>query len=421
MLKIMWCAVALFMAGLPAFPQDSLNIRRVAELSLARGYLNGAAVQGGYLFVGTGGDEAVEGLWVVDVRDPHHPDSVAFDTVSLAGNALEIALTDSLAIIASAQEQVHICSIGNPLAPHVISTVGEGQGFVWDVAVQGHYIYSARYTPRGLSVADIADPAHPQITGFAAIADDPSGLCMAGNYAHVTAGLGLYVVDISNPQSPAAVAVVPDTGATQVAIWGDYAYVTNYSGTLSVVDVSDPPAAHRIARVQTGGYTDGVAAADDHVFVAAGEGGLQIYDVRDPSSPTLSGYYRLAPWPAKLTVNPPYAYVTSDEHLLIYDCSQALGAKDRGFIPHPYALSLSAYPNPFNPSTTLSFSLPKAGNVKLEVFDVTGRLVTTLADERFEAGEHTLRFDGSALPSGVYFARVHTGDVSQTQKLLLLK
>ncbi|HEY3295177.1 MAG TPA: T9SS type A sorting domain-containing protein [bacterium] len=96
-------------------------------------------------------------------------------------------------------------------------------------------------------------------------------------------------------------------------------------------------------------------------------------------------------------------------------------ATDPSFILHPYAFILSAYPNPFNPGTTLSFALSKAGRTSIVVYDITGREVQTLINETLTAGEHTLPFDGSALPSGIYFARVNSGESIATQKLLLLK
>ncbi|HEY3294128.1 MAG TPA: T9SS type A sorting domain-containing protein [bacterium] len=83
--------------------------------------------------------------------------------------------------------------------------------------------------------------------------------------------------------------------------------------------------------------------------------------------------------------------------------------------------SVAAYPNPFNPSTTLSFTLPVAAHVELQVYDVAGRLVRTLASSTFDAGRHTLSFDGAELPSGLYFSRLTTSNRVMTQKLLLLK
>ncbi|RJP82578.1 MAG: T9SS C-terminal target domain-containing protein [Candidatus Zixiibacteriota bacterium] len=78
-------------------------------------------------------------------------------------------------------------------------------------------------------------------------------------------------------------------------------------------------------------------------------------------------------------------------------------------------------PSPFNPSTSLRFDLPAPAHVRLEVFDTAGRLIRTLVEERRQAGSHAVTFDGSGLPSGLYFARLTAGDYTQTQKLVLLK
>jgi hypothetical protein len=87
----------------------------------------------------------------------------------------------------------------------------------------------------------------------------------------------------------------------------------------------------------------------------------------------------------------------------------------------PVRYDLSVYPNPFNPQTTLSLSLPQRTMVSLVLYDVTGRVVRTLCDGVREAGVRRFNVDGSALPSGLYFARVETPAYSRTQKLVLLK
>ncbi len=82
---------------------------------------------------------------------------------------------------------------------------------------------------------------------------------------------------------------------------------------------------------------------------------------------------------------------------------------------------LSAYPNPFNPVATLAFSLPQPQAAKLVVFDMTGRMVTQLANQLYPAGEHHSTFDGAQFPSGIYFARLETGGFIRTLKMVLLK
>jgi hypothetical protein len=81
----------------------------------------------------------------------------------------------------------------------------------------------------------------------------------------------------------------------------------------------------------------------------------------------------------------------------------------------------NAYPNPFNPATTISFALPKAGKVTLTVFDVNGRLVSTLVDGYRNAGVHEVTFDGSNLSSGIYLYRLETGQFTVSGKMMLMK
>jgi hypothetical protein len=87
----------------------------------------------------------------------------------------------------------------------------------------------------------------------------------------------------------------------------------------------------------------------------------------------------------------------------------------------PQRFSLACYPNPFNPTTTISFSLLRTGAVKLDVFDVMGRQVQILAEGRFERGEHQIFFDGSELPTGIYFARAMAGDIVRSEKMVLMR
>jgi len=79
------------------------------------------------------------------------------------------------------------------------------------------------------------------------------------------------------------------------------------------------------------------------------------------------------------------------------------------------------YPNPFNPSTTISFYLPQTADVKLSVFDITGRQIATLVDRPMNAGSHIETFDASGLSSGIYFYRIEAGDFQSVQKMMLVK
>jgi hypothetical protein len=89
-------------------------------------------------------------------------------------------------------------------------------------------------------------------------------------------------------------------------------------------------------------------------------------------------------------------------------------------IPESFALH-GAYPNPFNPTTTLSFALPEAARVTLIIYDITGRQVAELIDGWRDAGMHSAVFDASDLASGVYLCWLEAGGFTNTQKMVMLK
>jgi serine protease len=92
------------------------------------------------------------------------------------------------------------------------------------------------------------------------------------------------------------------------------------------------------------------------------------------------------------------------------------------WIERPTEISLlPAYPNPFNPTTTIRFTVKSLGNVEISVFDVLGRQVAQIVDRRFGQGEHRITFDASSLPSGQYLVRMVTGGQVYTRKITLLK
>ncbi|MFZ4592154.1 MAG: T9SS type A sorting domain-containing protein, partial [Ignavibacteria bacterium] len=89
-------------------------------------------------------------------------------------------------------------------------------------------------------------------------------------------------------------------------------------------------------------------------------------------------------------------------------------------VPSQYSLSQN-FPNPFNPSTKITFGMSKSGNAELTVFDITGKAVKTLLNKQLSAGTYTVDFNASELPSGAYFYRLEANGFSETRKMLLTK
>jgi cyclomaltodextrinase len=88
--------------------------------------------------------------------------------------------------------------------------------------------------------------------------------------------------------------------------------------------------------------------------------------------------------------------------------------------PKTFSL-MQNYPNPFNPSTQISYSIPAANFVTLKVYDILGREVQTLVNDRKQAGTYSVVFNASKLASGIYFYRLTSGDFVQTKKMILVK
>ncbi|MCU7503023.1 MAG: T9SS type A sorting domain-containing protein [Ignavibacteria bacterium] len=91
-----------------------------------------------------------------------------------------------------------------------------------------------------------------------------------------------------------------------------------------------------------------------------------------------------------------------------------------GNMPQSYSMSQN-FPNPFNPSTIITYSLPRQSFVELKVFDTIGREISTLVSKEQSAGEYKVQFDASSLPSGMYIYSIQAGEFRASKKLLLIK
>jgi len=113
--------------------------------------------------------------------------------------------------------------------------------------------------------------------------------------------------------------------------------------------------------------------------------------------------------------------------MLIDLYGSSVGISQSGVSASPSRFELQQnYPNPFNPATTISFILPRAEKVTLIVFDVTGRLIKTLTNQKLSAGNHSVVWDGAdesgrQVASGVFFYQLQTGNFAKSRKMILIR
>jgi hypothetical protein len=121
---------------------------------------------------------------------------------------------------------------------------------------------------------------------------------------------------------------------------------------------------------------------------------------------------------------PPGTFILLTDFAVIYPKKHVtyLSTKDEMLIPGQIKL-MPNYPNPFNPTTTIHFSLGQSSDnpVELNIYDITGRLVESLVNEKMNSGEYRIKWNGLNQPSGVYFLRLKTGTNEHLQKITLLK
>ncbi|TKJ41068.1 hypothetical protein CEE37_05220 [candidate division LCP-89 bacterium B3_LCP] len=406
-----------------------------------------------------------QGLYVIDVSDPTNPIRTGY----YEGNwyyETDIAVSGDFAYLSVCDGGLQIIDISQPSNPSYIGSCNAG--WLRGVAVDGDYAYVTDQD--GLIVIDVSDPSAPFQTGFCDLVSCTFKVTVSGSYAYVSAEYGgLRIVDISNPYAPSEEGYY-DTpgGALGVTVSGDY-IITASNNNLGIYQFSPPnlnitltPIDPPVQIPANGG------SFDFNITLSNGASIPQTFDVWTIVTMPDSTLYGPVLGPINLTLpdttsierirtqNVPggarsgtYTYMG---HVGVYpdgiwdsDCFTFEKLETGDGVPianwsnsgEPFEMWFtetqeatpsefgikSIHPNPFNPTTNIVFSLPVAGLVTLDLFDIAGsRVGVDLASTRiYPPGTHNILFDGSNLPSGIYFARLTAGDYTQTQKLVLLK
>ncbi len=109
------------------------------------------------------------------------------------------------------------------------------------------------------------------------------------------------------------------------------------------------------------------------------------------------------------------------QNWFVYGAGEPTGTEEEEeTVPKQFVLN-NNYPNPFNPSTQISFEIPNSEHVRLEVFDALGRKISTLINAPMVTGKHSVTFNAGGLPSGLYIARLTAGTSSSIKKMMLIK
>ncbi|HTP12845.1 MAG TPA: phosphodiester glycosidase family protein [Bacteroidota bacterium] len=215
----------------------------------------------------------------------------------------------------------------------------------------------------------------------------------------------------------------------------NYVYLDTYLGVYGVpdsiiVDARSDSGSHRISCIVTDDNGEAFRAYSTTYANRAGAFDTLLIDLASPQSVTGTGTFNFPITITRIEIelgSPKAAGVVYtgtfylDNLRVSYPVKTTTGATTPlPPIPSDYILYPN-YPNPFNPSTEIRFSLPHRDFVKLTIFDVIGRNVATLVSGELQAGTYSTRWNASGFPSGVYFYRLQTRGFVETRKLLLIR
>ncbi len=425
------------------------------------------AIRNDLLYISDGDN----GLLIADASNPAALSEVGRYDVG-SGEVWDCQLRGDLAYLATNSRGLRIVNISNPAAPvevggitPLVSTVG--------LDVRYPYAYLAVGSP-GMFIIDVSNPAAPVEVGHydssnardVAIAPD-------GIHAFLADGAGgIRIIDVSDPTDPQDIHQFSTVDyAREIYIHNGFAYVAAEEDGLRVFDVSSPASAFETGYYDTADHAIGVKPGGTRVFVADQYAGLWIFD-NTQATPVVLAAFDLRAEVGRVNLRWELSEVSTQEefrltrfhagrntqldwHELdrgVYEAIdtgtelreggdfeyrlygretgemwQLLRSESIDLTAAPLTSRIDrAWPNPFNPTTNIRFTLADKGPALVTIIDVNGALVTKLHDGPLPAGEHDLVWNGldargMEVASGIYFVHLAGAGTKGNLKLVLIR
>lgn len=379
--------------GDPAKSEGRLFILDIANPAIPRlmgeikvnGGPNCVEVSGSHAYVGS-----TEGLSTFDISNPALPKLVALDTL---GSISKIQIRGSLAFILISPifpSSLAIIDISAPETPTVISRY-ETPWMVWDLSVVDSLVYLTDIfpifpflAPSAILILNVADPTIPKLISTYQEYKTYTSIDVRNDTAFVDMLPSIMALDVNDPDNITFIATYTYPGINfDMHLAGDYVHIASYHPVTNEMSWL----------LECDSCVCGDNFAGNSIVVKPGD--YQIVDISDPSDFCVRGII-------------PLSGVITDVNSIDAPLPQTFTLRD-------------PYPNPFNPTSIITFTMPAQGIVKVEVFNLVGQRITTLFDGKAPAGETQVEWNAQSLPSGVYFIRASSSGISKTVKALLLK
>jgi choice-of-anchor B domain-containing protein len=397
-------------------------------------------IDNGYAYVvGTGGGG---GMHILDLSDPVNPIQTAFYTAS--GYIHDVYVWNDTAIV-SATDSYDLVDVSNKNNPQLVS----GSAFIsgiyahsgWMTEDKRYFLACEEFNVRDLMVYDLQDRSTWDLVvpSWQMSGDSPiHNVFVLGNYAHISYYKEGYVVlDISDPTNPTFAGqydTYPGTGGTYEGAWGVYPYLP--SGHIIVSDMSTGLYVINFDSGVPVELTAFTGRIDKQKIILNWSTATEInnlgFEIQrkfvDEDEYRTIGFVE-----GYGTTTETHNYSFSDSNPEVgsynyrlkqvdFDGTSEFSQEIEVEFFNPSIIELAQnYPNPFNPSTNINFSIPESGLVTLKIYNIIGEEVAELINEFREASNYTANFNAGNLTSGIYIAKLSSGNNIQTIKMSLLK
>lgn len=299
-----------------------------------------------------------------------------------------------------------IFDMSDPAEPELVNVLNwDNSHFISNITNIGErlLIYHLGFDGQFLRLFDISNPEEPEYLGMFDL-NDPrypydydvenvtyNGCVFFPSRSRVDSS-SILVLDITSDDAPREAAIINlgrDLDIFYIYISDDCLFITPFrSSYVDIYNINDNYEIEHVATVSPERTPDGQFLVHDNKLI------FSTFYAGNPEEGEYNATY--------IYENPPVS-VSSPPTL------------------HPSSFSISTYPNPFNSTTTVNYSIPKAGDVSLKLYDISGRLAGNLISGKVAAGNHAIVWDASDYPTGVYFCRINAGGFMSVKKMTLIR
>ena len=297
------------------------------------------------------------------------------------------------------------------------------------IARKNNYLYLA--TDNSILIVDVSDMENPNPILDVDINGYIFDLTIKENYMYYVNIGGLQIYDITDPLDPIECGFWDSNNrAESFAINNNFVYLADYDGGLKVIDISDPydpVLVNTIILNYNSQLTNRPIVRDNKLMIIDNRWNeIFVFDLNNPSQPQYVSSFRWFNYSNVIEMFDNYLYSSQDSNISILDFTEYLSDSNEFEITVP-PFNLINYPNPFNPTTTIDFSIQNDSNVELTIYNIKGQKIKTLANNNFTQGSHSITWNGDdelgePVSSGVYLYKLNVnGKTEAVKKCLLLK